>query len=128
MASDIPDPILRFFEAKIDSIELVHVLMLLFDRPEERWTIEKISGELRSSESSVAKRVETLVGRGVISRASVEGETVKYVPFDAEMGRTVQEALAYYKTRPYRMVELVFSNRTNTIRSIADAFRFRKED
>ena len=128
MSAPLSEDLRAFFEEKIDSVELLHVLILLQDRSGEVWTLRKISDELRSSESSVEKRVFALRDRGVLSRDALAGAEVRFLPPDPEMGRRIADAVTYYRAYPYRVVDLIFSKRTDSIRSIADAFRFRKEE
>jgi hypothetical protein len=125
---DLSKDVQAFFELHIDSVETLHVMILLQSRPETVWTTRAISDELRSSESSVTARVRALVDRKVMASSSVSGDGIHYEPYSVEMGSLISEALEYYRQRPYRVVELIFSKRTQAIRSIADAFRFRKED
>ncbi len=128
MSAEIPASITSFVEKHIDSVELLHVLALLHDHPEQDWTLDSISAELRSSVSSVEKRVKALVDRRVLAADAWSGTVLHYRAFNAERGKAISEFLAYFKHSPYRVIELIFSNRTLGIQSIANAFRFRKED
>ncbi|MBS1962377.1 MAG: hypothetical protein JST04_09190 [Bdellovibrionales bacterium] len=128
MALDPSADVLRFIETHIDSVELLHVLMFLVDRKGESWPTAAISRELRSSESSVNMRVRTLVERKLLAADALKDGKVEYRAGANAPESVVIEALAYYKLAPYRVVEMIFSKRTNAIQSIADAFRFRKED
>ncbi len=123
-----PEGVRQFYERHIDSVELLLVLILLHDEPTRLWTIERITDELRSSETSVEKRIQALVGRRVLHEDAVRGGEIFYRPYNAEMGAAIDEALLYYRDHSNRIIELIFSKPTNAIRSIADAFRFRKDD
>ncbi len=125
---DLPADVQQFYEQYIDSVELLHVLMLLQGERERRWTITGISEELRSSESSVTKRLQALVQRKLLHPESVGGGSARYLPHDPTMDALVDRSLSYYKAHSYRIIDLIFSKPTNAIQSIADAFRFRKDD
>jgi len=128
VALEVPESIRKFVERCVDSVELLHVLMLLHDRVETAWTVRSISDELRSSETSVQARVRALIQTKVLApEAMLEGH-VRYVPFSPEVDAQAKETIEFYRRAPYRIVDLIFSKRTDAIRSIADAFRFRKED
>lgn len=128
MAPDIPQSIGSFVEKHIDSVELLHVLALLHDHPEREWTLDAIASELRSSESSVEKRAKALIDRRVLAPGARQGSVLRYRPYDEPKGAVISEFLVFFKHSPYRLIELIFSNRTLGVQSIADAFRFRKED
>jgi hypothetical protein len=127
-ADGLSDDIREFFFRKFDSVELLDVLALLHENPEQLWTIKEISAHLRSSDSSVAKRVAALIERLVIAAASFREGGVRYAPLDSRTDELVGRAISFYRLRPYQVVEIIFSRRDEAIRSIADAFRFRKED
>jgi hypothetical protein len=127
MAIEVPPSVRKFIELKVDSVELLHVLMLLQDRPDVDWTVRSISDELRSSETSVQARIRALIQTKVLAPDAMKDGQVRYVPFDAEVGAHAKETIDLYRLAPYRIVDLIFSKRTDAIRSIADAFRFRKE-
>lgn len=128
MALDPSAEVLQFIENHIDSVELLHVLMYLVDRKGESWPFAAISRELRSSESSVNTRVRTLIERKLLAADALKDGKVEYRPGANAPEAIVIEVLAFYKLAPYRVVEMIFSKRTNAIQSIADAFRFRKEE
>lgn len=126
---DLPEDVQRFYEHYIDSVELLHVLILLHGQKDRRWSIAGISEELRSSESSVSKRLQALVQRKLVHADSVGGGgSAQYRPHDPDTDALVDRSLGFYKAHSYRIIDLIFSKPTNAIQSIADAFRFRKDD
>jgi len=127
MSNDqIPENIRQFIFACIDSVEQLEVLAMLHDQPEKDWTYLGLSQELRSTESSVEKRVRDLVDRRVIHPISTD--SFRFNPRSEEVRQVVHDLVGVYRLRPYRVMELIFSKPVNAMQSFADAFRFKKED
>lgn len=122
----IPENIRQFIFACIDSVEQIEVLALLHDNPGKDWSNLALSQELRSTESSVEKRLRDLSDRRVIQ--PITGTSFRYAPFSEEARHVVTELMGIYRLRPYRVMELIFSKPVNAMQSFADAFRFKKED
>lgn len=131
----IPEHVRAFLTACIDSVEQLEVLALLHDHPTRPWTAISLSQELRSTETSVARRLETLVSRKVIEPISVsaaadraESPTFTYTPVSPAVAATVAEVVNIYRLRPYRVMDLIFSKPVSAMQSFADAFRFKKDE
>jgi len=132
MSEALPEELLRFLYACVDSIEELQVLILLYERPHERpnehWTIETLSSELRSSVPSISKRLRDLSRKRVLQARAIAEKEIRYLPFSPEVARIVEQVAQYYKTYPYRVIEAIFSKPTNTLHTLADAFRFKKDE
>jgi hypothetical protein len=122
----IPENIRQFVHSSIDSVEQLEVLALLHDNPEKEWTIQALSQELRSTESSVDKRLRDLVDRRVLE--PIENSPFFYRPKSPALDELVSELVRYYRLFPFRIMDMIFSRPVNTMQSFADAFRFKKED
>jgi hypothetical protein len=126
--SELRDERVRsFLEGRIDSVEQLHVLILLHDSKGRAWTAAAISEELRSSESSVTKRVQNLIDRKILAPAAVSENKIQYRAFDEETETQVSETIAFYRDKPYRVIDIIFSKPRDPIQTLADAFRFKKE-
>jgi hypothetical protein len=122
----VPETIRIFVHACIDSVEQLEVLAILHDNPEREWTIQSLSQELRSADSSVEKRMRDLANRKVLEPLG-EG-TFHFQPVSPEVHAAISELVAYYRVRPFRVMDLLFTKPMNAMKSFADAFRFKKED
>lgn len=113
----------RFLSRCISSVEQVEILLLLRRTGTRAWTIDEISGELRSSATSVRSRLAQLARSGLIERVD---DRYAYVagPHDA----VVEELFYEYETRRVRLIEAIFSQPLDSARSFADAFRLREDD
>lgn len=125
-ANRIPESVERLILESIDSVELLRVLMLLFDQPERAWTVAEINRELRSSESSIAKRLSDLYSRRLLKRPETESHC--YVPYSEETAQAVRALAECHRLMPYRVIELIYSRPTDALRAFAAAFKIKKED
>lgn len=117
----------QFVEGRIDSVEQLHVLILLRGDAKQSWTIPSISEELRSTPSSVEMRLRKLVDKKVLAENAFEGEKILYRPFSEETDQCVGELIDYFREKPYRVMDIIFSQPRDAIHTLANAFRFRKE-
>jgi hypothetical protein len=125
----IPENIRRIFQDHIDSVEQLHVLVLLQDNGERAWTVQSISQELRSTPGSVEKRLRDLISRRLLAADSIGPEgSVRYLPYNEESAQNLRDITAFYKQRQYTAIDLIFSKSTSAMQSFADAFRFKKEE
>lgn len=122
---EIPEDILLFLDSCIDSIEQLRVLFFLQSDPNRSWTIAEITQELRSADTSIAKRIEDLYSRQVLQRLPELGDRHKFTPSSPEVARVVQKLVELNQIKPYRIIEAVYSKSNKTLRLFADAFNFR---
>ena len=122
----IPENIRQFVHSSIDSVEQLEVLALLHDNPDKEWSIQSLSQELRSTESSVDKRLRDLVDRRVLE--PIEESPFRYRPRSPALDEMVSELVRFYRLFPFRIMDMIFSRPVNTMQSFADAFRFKKEE
>ncbi len=99
------------------------------DRPGEAWTVNKLSQELRSSQSSVQKRLQDLKNRNVLApTAFAEDGSVHFSAFSPEMETLIRELAVLHQQRPHRVIALIYNKPPAAIQSFADAFKFKKEE
>ena len=114
----------RFVRRNIVSVEQLEILLLLFDDPAKGWRADEISRRLRSSMTSVAKRLGDLSRRRLIVE---ENGNYCYV-CDDRIDEQLEELRAAYQVSPSRVIDLIFSESDAALSSFADAFRLRPED
>jgi len=85
----LPASVVTFVHGCIDSVEQLAVLALLSDQPEKEWTTTTLSQELRSTETSVEKRLSSLA-RAKVLEPIAPGASFRYSPCSPEVAATVQ--------------------------------------
>jgi predicted transcriptional regulator len=123
----IPLPIKRFIILKIDSVELLNVLLLLQRSAERVWTNSEIEHELRSSRSAIQKRLNDLYLRKVLRKNATNEDAHSYLPYTPELADVIQQVADFNQTHQSRVIELIYSRKDESLKSFADAFRI-KED
>lgn len=122
----MPAAIYHFLRDHIDSVEQLEVLALLQGEPVHPWTIAEISHELRSTDVSVGKRLAGLMQSGVVT--SPAADSYLFHPSDPALATLAREVVAYYRLRPYRVMDVLFSKPQSAIKTFADSFRLKKDE
>jgi predicted transcriptional regulator len=107
--SDIPLAVRRFIADHLHSIEQLEVLLLLHRTAPASWTTTAISTELRSSASSVAQRLESLLARRLIER--LYGDVYRFGDQQPAVAEAVRALADAYRVRRYTVIDLIARNR-----------------
>jgi predicted transcriptional regulator len=107
--SDIPLAVRRFIADHLHSIEQLEVLLLLHRTTPASWTATAISTELRSSASSVAQRLESLLAGRLVER--LYGDVYRFAAEHPGVGEAVRELADAYRVRRYTVIDLIARNR-----------------
>ena len=121
---DLPAELVAFISASIDSVEQVHVLLTLQANPSRHWTVAELTRELRSTESSIALRLEDLYAKKVLRRDGA----LRYLPASPNAESCLQLLGKTYRERPSRVIELIYAKPPQSLQAFADAFKFRKDE
>ncbi len=113
-----------FIGRNISSLEQVEILLLLRRSGVRAWSVDEISGELRSSVNSVRSRI------GQLQRAKlvVKGNDERFCYVTGPEEDAVAELEYEYENRRVRLIEAIFSRPVDSARSFADAFRLWEKD
>ena len=123
----LPPQVQRFITAHIDSIEKLEVLLLLRSRPEQAWTAEAVSRELRITEGSASRRLADLAARGLLVLEGATPPGSRYEPKHSEDDVAIAELAQSYAERRVSVISFIFSRPLETVRGFADAFRFKRD-
>ena len=124
----IPPKVKRFISEYINSVELLEVLLLIRSAAKKEWSVDSISGELRSSPESVSKRLIYLCARGLVSRRDLPVPMYRYDPKREDLDMAIKGLAQAYAERRARVIDLIFSRPIDTLRNFSDAFKLRKDD
>jgi hypothetical protein len=119
----IPDDVLHFIQASIQSVWTLELLLLMRRALDRAWTAPALIAELRSSTLVVANGLAALLAAGLIIEET-EGCFV-YRPARAELGEVVDRLAAAYADFPFAVTQAILSAPNDKIRTFADAFRIR---
>lgn len=119
----IPEPVVRFIESHVHSVLELEVLLLLREQAGE-WTPARVASELRITEQSAELHLAGLSRRGLTRKSGPDSYT--YAPRTPELGALVDELASCYANMRYTVINLIFAAPDDSVRTLAEAFRFRK--
>lgn len=120
----LPLDVEAFISDCIQSVEEIEILLLLCSARDRHWTPRQLSAQLRRTEHSVVLRVQSLVASGLVA---MEQGKISYVASPAEDDR-VRQLAAIYEQRRAAVIDYIFAERPDPMKSFADAFRMRRDD
>jgi len=121
--SVIPDEVKRLIDRSIKSIWALELLLFLRQHAGESWTAERLTTELRSSTGVVYSVVPILVRDGFVEE---NNGGFRYVA-KGDLDAAVVALDRFYKERPVTVVRAIALALDDHVRTLADAFRFRKD-
>ncbi|MGH7716128.1 MAG: hypothetical protein ACREML_09060 [Vulcanimicrobiaceae bacterium] len=113
-----------FISSCIDSVEQVEILLLLSSEPERRWTLDEIRQQLRSSRRSVALRLSSLIDHELVARDDCNFHYAASSADDA----LVKRLAAIYGERRTAVINRIFTEPRDAMRTFADAFLLKDSD
>lgn len=123
--ADIPEDVAHLIFEKIDSVEQLEVLLMLWAAAPQPRTSEDLSSELRSSVSSVSSRLAALEKAGLVGRDPDKSDTYFFMSESPGLEATVSALSEIYKVRRQKVFQLIFSPLKKG-RHFADAFMVTK--
>lgn len=122
MKSD--DEILRFIASSFPSVWALELLLLLKGDGAPCTRADLIE-RLRASELVITKSFDALVAAGL---ASVEGDSIAYMPVNREAESCVDRAEQLYRSRPNSVRRAIIAASSSNAAAFADAFKLRREN
>jgi hypothetical protein len=109
--AELPPQLVSFIRERITSVEQVSILALFHSSPARAWTVNEISRDLRSTEVSVAKRLDDLYAAGVLAPAKDVPGRHRYFPPSEEMGKQISKLVEAYLSRPNRVIAVIVGHK-----------------
>ena len=124
MSGSSADPVLSFVDRHIESLEHLEILLLLAAQ-DRAWTSTEIFQRIQSSQASVDHRLESLVTAGLLAKDA--DKRFRFSPKDEATRNIVKDLAEAYRTRRVRIIEAIYTRKSDAVRSFADAFKFKKD-
>jgi hypothetical protein len=126
---ELPEEIVHSIDLLVDSLESLEVLVLLYRHAERSWSAAEVGLELGLRESAAVRELGGLRARRLIMLEPGTDDRYRLVGGETNGAslddvRRVAEA---YGNRRIAVINHVASRAMNRIRSLAEAFRFKKE-
>jgi predicted ArsR family transcriptional regulator len=117
----------RFIAEYITSVAQLEMLLLLRTNPQQEWSVEELSRELRIEPAWASSQLRNLCDAGLLHCEEREKPTYCYRPRTAELDGAAAAVAQAYLLHRVSVVELIYSDSNSTIRAFADAFKLRKD-
>jgi hypothetical protein len=122
-AEGVPDDVDALIAACIESVEQVEILLLLRGTRRRTWGIDELSRQLRRTPHSVRLRLRSLIAHGLVA---LEDGRARYAAASS-IDRAVRMLATMYRQRRTALIDRIFTERPDPMRSFADAFRLRDD-
>lgn len=118
----------NFIATCINSVEQFEILLLLKQHGELE--AETINRELRTSVTSVVKRLDDLARKNLISPREDKETNRIYYKYDPspKYGDVIDRLAAIYPTHRVAIINLIFSKPQDILKDFSEAFRLREKD
>ncbi len=128
MDADLPADVLALLRDRIGSLDELQVLLLLFDRAPQAWTLDAIAEAQRVPASIATEALQHLAAQDLISTRT-EGDAPAYVfvPATTELARAVSALARLFRDQPIAVMKVMNEHalarvRVRAIHTFADAF------
>jgi DNA-binding IclR family transcriptional regulator len=124
VSSGLPEPIARFIERYVESLDYLEILFLLH-RSDSAPTCAEVAQALRLERNAVATYLDAMVRDGLADKSNDPEPrfTFKGGALDAEV-RALEHA---YSERRVAVLTAIFTRPNDRVRLFADAFRIKKD-
>lgn len=126
--ADIPADVQSLIVRHIDSVVQLEMLLLLHGQPQRIWSPHDIARELRIESGWTATQIDRLATRRLLTIVEEPTRGYRYGPGSTDLAQTIDRLAQVYADRRVRVIALIYSKPADSLRTFADAFRFRKED
>lgn len=108
----LPEHLKKFILDNFDSVEMLRVLVLLFEDAQKEWPLDLITKELRSFNASIEGRLNCLYQRKILKAPTRPG-IHQFVPTSEKMHEMIKELLSYYELKKNSIIELIYTRPEN---------------
>jgi len=103
----------------------LEILLLLADN-ERPWKSSEILQKVQSSQASVEQRLAALKTSKFVVEDSAG--VFRFAPEDQKIRESIHALAETYRERRVRIIEAIYSRKTDSVQTFADAFRFKRKD
>lgn len=123
--SGLPPGLEQFITSRIDSVELLEVLIHLQKNSSSAVAAEALSKSLYSNVSSIVMRLDTLASVGLAVKDPGGTSMYQYAPASPADDQLVRNLSLAYMERPVAVIAAIMSRPKKNVQAFSDAFRLR---
>jgi len=124
----LPAELVSFLNRYVETVRQLEALLALQSEPAREFTVENLTGALRSDVGAMTKWLDGFCQAGLVECRQIGGKsTYVYKPVDQELDRLVALLAAEYKRRPLRVIDAILDRLTKQMMSFMSAFKIGKD-
>jgi hypothetical protein len=124
--TSVPNDVRQFIINNINSVEQLEILLLL-NSSKRAWSAAELANSICTTVESCEKRLESLKRAGVLVQVGTNPATFQYQAQSSELDATVIRLAREYQDRRISIINFIYSQPIQNIRTISDAFRIRPD-
>jgi hypothetical protein len=126
--TEFPVDVLRFVEARIDSVPHLESLLLFWENPAASWTEADIAARIYVSRERAGAIVADLLRHGFIATTDGQADHYRYDPAWDEAGM-MERVATLYRRHVVQLAGLIHEKSgSGAVRDFARAFQFKNGD
>jgi hypothetical protein len=125
--NDFPPELAAFVAAEIQSVEQLEILLLLSGNPHRWWTAQAVYEVIKSNLGSVKERLEDFTKKLILKKDNSQAPSYQFSPENQGIWQLVSGLREAYKERPVKVVQAIYSKRSDPVTEFARAFKITKE-
>lgn len=122
----LPAELVAFLHQYIHSVRQLEGLLFLSARPDQTFTVEAVTTELRSNAGAMRRWLDEFAARGLVL-ASGNPMVYRFTPGDPHLHEMVTILAREYKVRPLKIIDVVVNRSTGQMMSFMNAFQIGKD-
>jgi hypothetical protein len=123
----IPEKVLQFIAAKIDTVPQIEALLLLWENPQHDWSEQELASRIYVSSEDAASILQALQRRQLIALAGATSSTYRYSSDWDPSGELMAEVAETYRRHLVPLTTYIHSRASSAVREFARAFDLKKD-
>jgi DNA-binding MarR family transcriptional regulator len=129
MASrSIPNEVEQFLLAAIETVPHLEALLLIFQGPNTRWSVEDLAARIYVDNFQAAAVLDDLTRRKLIERVESSPPKYQFLAASAAQTELLHKVAHAYRTQLVQVARFIHSKPSASVRDFARAFRLKDPD
>ena len=128
LSSDFPEALRAFIQDNVPNIDAAELVLLLARNAQRSWHVDELVAALHPTQvtpSALRKYLARFESLGLVEQTA--DNRLRYREPAGELGEAVEALAKAYNERPVTLVRAIYALRDARLRSLADAFRLKKD-
>lgn len=123
----IPENVLQFIAAKIDTVPQLEALLLLWENPRREWSEQELAGRIYVSDEAAAAILQALHRRQLTATTNDSPPKYRYSTAWDPSGEVMSEVAGTYRRHLVPLATYIHSRASSAVREFARAFDLKKD-